>query len=287
MIDQDAVAYTDIHSHLVPGVDDGARTLEDTLASVERLTRLGIRKILTTPHLDGSLTKDPKALEARLNEVTAAWEIAADAIGRDFPEVTFKRGHEIMLDVPDVDFSDPRVRLAGTTFVLIEWPRLHVPPGTVQVLERIIGEGYRPIIAHPERYIGIDRSLDVVRQWRDVGARLQVNYGSVFGRYGAGPKLIASHMLKRGWADYLASDFHAQSQSKIYFKGISVRLESVGASEALKSLCMTNPSRILRGEDPLPVPLLLPEQLSGRKSEECSTSVSPRSVRHSNYSRPK
>jgi hypothetical protein len=108
VIDQDAVAYTDIHSHLVPGVDDGARTLEDTLASVERLTRLGIRKILTTPHLDGSLTKDPKALEARLNEVTAAWEIAADAIGRDFPEVTFKRGHEIMLDVPDVDFSDPR-----------------------------------------------------------------------------------------------------------------------------------------------------------------------------------
>jgi protein-tyrosine phosphatase len=257
--DQDPGAFTDFHSHLVPGVDDGARTLEDTLDSVARFTRLGIRKILTTPHLDGSLTKDPEGLEERLSEVTVAWEEAAAAIGRDFPEVEFKRGHEVMLDVPDVDFSDPRVRLAGTSFVLIEWPRLQVPPGTVQVLERILKEGYKPIIAHPERYIGIDRSAHVIKEWRDVGAHLQVNYASLFGRYGAAARSIAGHILKRGWASYLASDFHGHSSQKIYFREISDRLEEIGASEALGALCVTNPGRILRDEDPLPVPLLPPE----------------------------
>ena len=134
MTDVDPGAFADIHSHLVPGVDDGARALEDTLASVERMVRLGIRKILTTPHLNGSVTRNEEAIEARLSEVDEAFDRAALAVRADFPEVDFKRGHEVMLDIPDVDFSDARVRLAGTSFVLIEWPRLHVPPGTSKVL---------------------------------------------------------------------------------------------------------------------------------------------------------
>ena len=259
MKDHDPTAFADIHSHLVPDVDDGARTVDDTLRSVEQMTRLGIRKILTTPHLDGSLTQDPEAIEARLSEVDVAFELAATVVGADFPEVEFKRGHEIMLDVPEVDFSDPRVRLAGTSFVLIEWPRLHVPPGTTSVLERIIGEGYRPIIAHPERYIGIDRSLSVVAQWRAAGAYLQVNHGSLSGRYGTSARTIAMQLLRRGWVDYLASDFHAQSGASVYFEEAWERLEALRAGESLVHLCLTNPGRIFCDELPMPVPALPPQ----------------------------
>ena len=259
MSDLDPTAFADIHSHLVPGVDDGARTIEDTLASVETMTRLGIRKILTTPHLDGSLTLDPEAIEERLSEVDQAFDLAATAVDRDFPEVEFRRGHEVMLDVPEVDFSDPRVRLAGTSFVLIEWPRLHVPPGTTNVLERIVREGYRPIIAHPERYIGVDRSLGVVAKWKGVGAYLQVNYGSLLGRYGSNARTIAMQLLHRGWADYLASDFHAQSGARLYFQEAWERLEALRAGESLTHMCLTNPGRIFRDEPPLPVPAIPPE----------------------------
>ena len=260
MTDRDPSALADIHSHLVPGVDDGARDLEDTLSSVERMVRLGIRKIITTPHLDGSLTLSGEALDSRLSEVDRAFESAAEAIGRRFPEIEFRRGHEVMLDVPDASFDDPRVRMAGTSFVLVEWPRLHLPPGTIPVLERIVAAGYRPIIAHPERYIGMDRELDLAGRWRSVGAYLQVNYGSLDGRYGSDARSTAMRLLRRGWVDYLASDFHGRPDRKIYESEARERLHDLGAAEALGHLALTNPARIFRDELPLPVAPLPAEQ---------------------------
>jgi protein-tyrosine phosphatase len=230
------------------------------LDSVERLTRLSVRRVLTTPHIRGSLTLDPERLEERLEEVSAAWQRAAEAIGESFPEVEFRRGHEVMLDVPNVDLSDPRIRMAGTSFVLVEWPRLQLPPGTVRVLERIRERGYRPIVAHPERYAGMSDALGVAAQWRDVGAYLQVNYGSLVGRYGSTAQSTAYRLLRRGWVDYLASDFHGHPRLKIYKAEARAALEQLGAEEVMTYLCRVNPGRVLSDEEPLPVPVLPPER---------------------------
>lgn len=256
-MDRDPTAFADIHSHLVPDVDDGARNVEDTLDAIERLTTEGVRKIITTPHLDGSLTLHRDLLEERLDEVSEAFERAAEAVRERFPEVEFRRGHEVMLDVPDVDFSEPRVRLAGTRFVLIEWPRLHLPPGTVKVLGRIREEGFVAVVAHPERYIGFD--MDVAAQWKNAGALLQVNYGSLDGRYGADARRLALRLLRRGWVDYLASDFHARPDRPIYMHEARDRLDDLGASETFVTLSLSNPARIFRDELPMPVPPL-PEE---------------------------
>jgi tyrosine-protein phosphatase YwqE len=258
VIDQDPTSFVDVHSHLVPGVDDGARTVDDTLDAVRRMTKVGIRKILTTPHLAGSLTQDPESLENRLRAVSEAFAEAAVAVGQHFPQVEFMHGHEVMIDVPDPDLSDSRVRLAGTSFVLVEWPRLHLPPRTVPVLERILSQGHRPIIAHPERYGGMD--LETAAQWRSMGAYLQVNYGSFVGRYGREPRMLAMRLIRRGWVDYLASDFHARPDMRIYKKEAWKRLCDLGAEEALAYLCLTNPARLLRNEPPLAVPPLPPER---------------------------
>ena len=258
MMDRDPTSLADIHNHLVPNVDDGARTIHDTLAAVETMTRQGIRKIITTPHLNGSLTLDPVRLEARLSEVDAAFSWAHQVVRENFPEVDFRRGHEVMLDVPDVDFSEPRVRMAGTRFVLIEWPRLHLPPGTQQVLRRIREEGYLPIVAHPERYIGID--LNLAQAWREAGAYLQVNYGSLDGRYGGDARALAVRLLRRGWADYLSSDFHARPDRKLYRTEAWDRIEALDGDEALVHMCLTNTGRVLRDEVPLPVPMLPAER---------------------------
>ncbi len=260
MDDRDPTALADIHNHLVPGVDDGARTVAEVLDAVGRMAREGIRKILTTPHLDGSLTTDPEALAERLGEVDEAWEEASAAVGRQFPEVEFRRGHEVMLDSPDVAFADDRVRMAGTSFVLVEWPRLHIPPGTTQVLKRIRDDGYRPIVAHPERYIGLDPELDLVGQWRGAGAYVQVSYGSLDGRFGGEARRTAFRLLRRGWVDYLASDFHGRPDRKLFKREAWEALRRIGASECLVALTTTNPGRVFRNEDPVPVPLPPPER---------------------------
>ncbi|MGD8321231.1 MAG: hypothetical protein PVJ02_12265 [Gemmatimonadota bacterium] len=257
-MDRDPTAIADFHSHLVPAVDDGARTLDDTLNAVERMTLVGIRRITTTPHLEGRLTQNPEGLEARLGEITEAFDQAATAVGTRFPDVDFRRGNEIMLDAPDVDVSDARVRLGGTSFVLVEWPRLHLPPGTTQVLRRIRSEGVHPIVAHPERYIGID--LELAWAWREAGAYLQVNYGSLHGRYGAAARTLAFRLLRRGWADYLSSDFHGRPDQKIYRLEAAAKLTELGGEEALAYMSVTNPGRVLRDEEPLPVPLLPSER---------------------------
>lgn len=250
-MDRDPTAFADVHNHLVPDVDDGARTIDDTLQAVERMTLVGIRKIITTPHLDGSLSLEPEVLEERLQEVTEAFEAAAAAVAETFPEVDLRRGHEVMLDIPDVDFADPRMRLGGTRFALVEWPRLHLPPGTAKVLRRIRDGGHVPVVAHPERYVGMD--LEVAGSWRDAGALLQVNYGSIDGRYGGDARRLAFALLRRGWADYLASDFHAQPDRKIYKHEAQDHLVGMGAEEAFVTMGLTNPARIFRDEMPIPV----------------------------------
>lgn len=256
MIRPDTKSLVDIHNHLVPGVDDGARDMRAVTDSIERMTRVQVRRIVTTPHIQGSLTLVGSRLEARLAEVDEAFERAHSAIKEDFPEVEFRRGHEVLIDVPEVDLSDPRIRLAGTSFVLVEWPRLQIPPGTPRVVERIREQGYRPIIAHPERYAGMNRFISLAGRWREAGAYLQVNYGSLVGRYGSEAQMVAFQLLREGWADYMASDFHGHPSLKIYKREAWTEFEVRDAVPTAELLNRTNPSRLLEDLEPMPVPPL-------------------------------
>ncbi len=245
---------TDLHSHLVPGVDDGSRTIEESLEGVGKLLSAGVEHIVTTPHLEGSLTHDPGALAGRLAEIDEAWERLLEAVGSWYPEVDLHRGHEVMLDVPDPDLSDLRLHLNETPFVLVEWPGLRVPPATARVIRELESEGVRPILAHPERYRGLDRDLRLPGEWRRAGALLQVNYGSLLGRYGEAARERAVILLERGWADLFSSDFHGRPHMSPFRQEAREALSRLGGDEQFEMLSLVNTGRVLKGEDPLPVP---------------------------------
>lgn len=253
-----ASGRVDLHSHLVPGVDDGARTLEDSRAGLRRLLQAGVGALATTPHLAGSVTLDEDRFEAVMEAMDVGWAALADLGAREFPALTLARGHEVALDDPDTRFDDPRIRLGGTSFALVEWPRFNPPPASEAAVQRIRRQGVRPLIAHVERYQGALRDLGRVARWKEAGAFVQVSYGSLFGRYGPEARSVAQRLLERGWVDVLATDLHPLPGAEVYIEDAEEMLQRAGAEEAFHTLSALNPGRILEDQEPLaPPPLIL------------------------------
>ena len=248
--------YADFHSHLVPGVDDGSRTLEDALHSVDRMAGVGISRIITTPHFRASTIATPEFADI-MAFLDRKWTEVRDAALADYPQLDFRRGLEVNLDVPDPDLSDPRLHLGGTPFVLVEWPRFQVPPRTPEVLARLVRAGFTPVIAHPERYFGIDEELRIVRAWKEAGAFLQGSYGSLVGQSGAEARARALRLLEEGLLDYLCTDFHGRPEYVLYLERGAEELLRRGGEGQLELLSKVNPVRLFRGKAPLPVPPLV------------------------------
>lgn len=240
----------DFHNHLIPGVDDGAQTIEESLDGLGMFKRDGVNVVVSTPHVDGSLTLEPDQLALRLAEIDGAWAVLVEAAGRVHPEMTLYRGCELALDVPAPDLSDPRVRLNGGRFFLMEFPFMTVPPRASHVIGSLRQTGYVPILAHPERYQGVS-GVEAIREWREAGALLQVNGGSLLGRYGPEPRKLALEMLAAGLADYICSDYHARGEPMT--REYEALLASRAAGEQASILMQTNPARMLEDLEPLPV----------------------------------
>jgi protein-tyrosine phosphatase len=251
----------DFHSHLIPAVDDGAPDVRHALDALRAFAAQGVTTCLTTPHFDGSLTKMPDALETRLREIDVGWERLRQAVAQEKGLPTLARGTEVMLDDPDPDLSDVRLRLAGGPFVLCEFPAMRIPPNAEWAIQNLRTRGWRPIIAHPERYRNHDDRLSALLRCREAGAFLQVNAGALFGQHGDRAMAIARVLLEQGWADYIASDYHARG-APATARGLAVLAER-GASAQARLLTEENPARILAGEDPLPVPPVPP---AGKRS---------------------
>lgn len=244
----------DLHSHLVPGVDDGARTLEESLDGVARMVDAGIDRIVTTPHFDASLLRDAHRREARLEQMDDAFATLEAAVAGVHPELVLERGHEVMLDDPFPDLSDDRLRLAGTRCVLVEWPRLSIPPGTPEVIARIRAQGWTPLIAHPERYHGVLKDFPLISAWRRAGAYLQMNHGSLLGRYGPAVQAAAFRLLEGGWVDVLSSDFHSRSHIPVFVAEARSWFEDHGQEEVFDLLVRVNPGLLMSDEPPDAVP---------------------------------
>ena len=231
----------DIHSHLLPGVDDGSQSIEMSLPVLERFGNEGVTLVVCTPHLNASA-----AASAPYDEHC----IRLDELRRHAPGLPELRlGWEIMLDTPGVDLTAPELTLAGSRALLVEFSRGGVPRGATAELRRIARAGRTPVLAHPERYFGCTR--DMVKEWREIGVVIQTDVSVLLGR--GGPADLARAMLGEGLIDILASDNHGDHRSLAAGKQW---LAERGGQEHIELLTRTNALRVLQDEDPLPVPPL-------------------------------
>jgi protein-tyrosine phosphatase len=238
----------DLHTHVLPGVDDGARDLEGALEALRLLAADGVTTVVATPHLNASRLTDERRARAE-----SAWSELLTAVGRQLPRVQLHRGFEIQLDVPDVDLSDAGLRLGGSRFALVEFLAFTVPPRSAETLAEIARRGQVPVLAHPERYWGYDRDFRLVPRWRAAGALLQLNGGSLLGEYGESVRAVAHRFLAEGWIDIIASDNHGRPERRPSLRPVWDYLTGHGFEEQARLLLAVNPGRVLRDEPPLEV----------------------------------
>jgi protein-tyrosine phosphatase len=209
---------------------------------LERFAAQGVETVICTPHLRASTAeRAPHDEHAAILERLRA---AAPAVPR------LALGWEIMLDAPGVDLTDRRLTLAGSTAVLVEFPRMALPPRAIDELYRIRMSGLVPVVAHPERY---RCTTAMVAEWRRVGAVMQLDAAALFARGPMGDR--ARELLAEGLYDLAASDTHGDPRSLAPARHWLIE---AGASEAAELLTKTNAARLLAGQPVLPVPSVRP-----------------------------
>lgn len=228
----------DIHTHLLPGVDNGSPSVDVSVPVLERFGRDGVEVLVCTPHLRA--TDGARAPVARYRKILSGLVAKAPAKPR------LVLGWEIMLDAPGMDLRAPELHLAGSRAALVEFPRMNVPPGAAHELLRIRMSGVTPVLAHPERYHGA--TIDQVYEWRNVGAVIQLDAVMIFGK--APACRLARQMLEEGLVDCIASDNHGDARSLASARDWLIQL---GATDQAQLLTRTNAERLLKGEPLIPV----------------------------------
>lgn len=256
------MSLTCFHNHLMPAVDDGAKDKEFSAAALAAYRREGVTQVITTPHFLGSLTHNDEWIARRLEELDGGWAALREVAEADALQfgsaIRLERGVEVMLDVPDPNLSDPRVRLAGTKYVLVEFPMLQLPPVNAAIAVGMLRrDGWQPVIAHPERYRNLE-SMTPLGEFLTAGALLQVNAGSLFGDYGAKAQTRAQEILAEGYASFVCADYHARGEPGL--RRFADTLSQAGFAEQANLLLSVNNGRILTGEPILPVPPILTQR---------------------------
>lgn len=257
----------DLHNHLIPGVDDGARTIAESILFLRAFADDGVKRMAVSPHLDARLVHDSTgALHRRLDRLEKAFQdLESEIAGEDgLPALTFSQ--EILVPDPqtaELLFEVPRVGIRGTAWATIEFG-FELPGDPVGVIRAIREAGRRPIVVHPERYRRGAKpvGLDEIRSWKEAGAILQVNGGSILEGYGPTIANLAWTLIYHGLADLIGTDHHGASRPVSPAKVIR-RLERRGAANAARLLFEENPGRILDDRETLPVPAV--ERQGARK----------------------
>ncbi|MEM6963929.1 MAG: CpsB/CapC family capsule biosynthesis tyrosine phosphatase [Bacteroidota bacterium] len=194
----------DMHSHLIPNIDDGAKTIEDSITMILQLKELGFQKIITTPHIMGEYYPNtPQIIRAGLKKLTAA--LAEKNI-----DVEIEVAAEYYLDDYFIQLLESGERLLTLydNFILVEFSMLAEPVNALDMIFQLKTKGYQPVLAHPERYLYFGKQFEKFKNLKTVGCDFQLNLLSLSGYYGLAQKKLAIKLLGAGLVDFLGTDLH-------------------------------------------------------------------------------
>ncbi|MBI5850604.1 MAG: capsular biosynthesis protein [Planctomycetes bacterium] len=238
---------TDLHHHILPGVDDGARDVGEALALAQRALDQGITTVVATPHMfDG------------VHDVTraAACEAAdrlRDALAAAGNPLALRVAAEIRVDerLEGLLAEHPEVTLdGGGRYALIELPHDGVPPYLTRLLFRLRARGTTPVIAHPERNLGVRADPEQTKEWLDVGAMLQLTAAALDGSFGAVIGRCARTLLAAGRVHWVATDAHRIDRRPPHVGAAFEVAEKIVGIDGARALFVEHPAIVAAGGSP-------------------------------------
>jgi len=234
----------DIHSHILPGLDDGSPDAEESLAMLRQAAEAGTTDIVATPHSDLQFAFDPVLVEQKIAEL-------AEAAG---PLIRIHYGCDFHLHYENVReaLADPsRYAINHKTYLLVEVSELMSVRTAGEAIARLLGTGIYPILTHPERNRVLQQHISELERWVAGGCRLQITAQSLIGDFGRKARTCAFELLRRRLVDFVASDAHdSKNRTPRLDAAYAVVAKEFGSRYAQR-LFETNPAAVLAGE-PLP-----------------------------------
>lgn len=195
----------DIHNHILPGIDDGAATVEDSISLIKRFSEMGVTEFIATPHImNDYYPNTPETINAALQKVKQALPEAG------LEHTKIRAAAEYMLDQSFLDLIEEGNLLTLTeNYVLVEMSYFQAPINLSEILFQLQTKNYKPILAHPERYAFYhSKNLDKYSALKDRGCKFQLNMLSITGHYGKSIQETALQLLDKGMIDFVGTDTH-------------------------------------------------------------------------------
>lgn len=237
----------DIHAHIMPGIDDGARTMREAIHMLKTAADKGVHTIAATAHCNLIELYENYYDE---NYVTLLNELKAEAAYEKIP-INIVSGMEVYAteELPLLIKQGRVIGLNGTRYLLLEFGPARDPALMYFVIDELKSLGYVPIIAHPERYPYIHRALHMAKEWIKMGCLLQLNKGSLLGSFGREVKKTAMYMLKQNMVSVIASDAHSPIIRNTDMTAVYQLLSENFSEDLAHQLTEDNPYRIIQNLD--------------------------------------
>jgi protein-tyrosine phosphatase len=195
---------TDMHNHLIPGIDDGSTDLETSIQMIRAMHQLGYRKFIATPHVHWELFKNTHAI------IENGTRLVQERLAETDLKVEFRGSAEYYLDehVDELLEKDIPLLTIHKNMVLVEFSFIQMPPDLKDKLFQLQIKGYQPIIAHPERYLYFGAHKNIYDELHDMQCVFQLNLLSLCGYYGKKQEELAQYLIKKKYVSLLGSDLH-------------------------------------------------------------------------------
>ena len=216
--------FVDIHSHLLPGIDDGAKDIEDSIALITKMYSFGIKNFITTPHVLGNVyPNSTEIIKSKLEEVRVALK------ERDFNDIKIDAAAEYMMDEQfSARLEKNDILTIKDNLILVEMSYFNAPINLYDILFEIQLKGYKPVLAHPERYNFYHNDYQSYYKLKKAGCLFQLNLLSLTEQYGTGVKKTAEKLLKENLYDFVGTDTHHKNHLRL--------LEKIGTKKIRKNI---------------------------------------------------